>query len=56
MEKKDTKKIIIDVTPDLHSRIKIFCAMNDISIKEWVSQAILKQMYENDSKNMQKMR
>lgn len=50
MDKKTVKKIIIDVTDDLHSKIKINCAINGISIKEWVSQGILKQMREDDQR------
>lgn len=48
MKRKDIKKLIIDITSDLHAKIKINCAIKEISIKQWVSQAILKQMHEDD--------
>lgn len=44
------KKLAVDLPESLHVKIKANCALNNIAIKRWVINALLKEMAHEDKK------
>ena len=40
----------LKITEDLHQRIKVFCAINNLKINDWVESELKKILNTNDSK------
>lgn len=48
MEDKKIQKLIIDLSPEQHSEVKVRAARRNISMKTWVMRAIQVAMLEED--------
>lgn len=41
MNLRKTKRLLLEVTPELHGEVKIRAARRNISIKKWIERAIM---------------
>ncbi len=59
IESKKRKQMIFDISEDIHTQVKVFAAMRNITMNRWMQKAITdrleKEMQYNEQSNMSKM-